>query len=121
MLSEEDRIHLHLYGLKNCDSCRSTRRWLEMRRVPYTFHDVREEGLDATLLKGWLASAHAPYLVNRNSTTWRQLDEAQRQRADSDPAKLLLEHPTLLKRPVVTDGAVILEVGFNPGSLEDYI
>ena len=117
----DDRIHLHVYGIRNCDSCRHTLRWLDTRRVPHTFHDVRREGLDEALLDSWLASAHAPHLVNRRSATWRQLPEAKRGLADSQPRALLQEYPTLLKRPVITDGQAILDVGFDPGSLEDYI
>ena len=117
----EHRIHLHLWGLKNCDSCRAARKWLTTRNVPHTFHDVREDGLDEKEVARWLESAHAEYLVNRRSTTWRQLDAEQRERAQSDCLALLLENPTLLKRPVITDGEAVLDVGFSPASLEDYI
>ena len=117
----KDGIHLHVYGIRNCDSCGHTLRWLDTRRVPHSFHDVRDEGLDAALLGSWLASAHGPYLVNRRSTTWRQLPGAKKRLADSEPQDLLLEHPTLLKRPVITESNTILDVGFDPESLEDYI
>jgi Spx/MgsR family transcriptional regulator len=117
----EHRIHLQVYGLKNCDSCRNTLRWLEARNVPYTFHDVRADGLDADLLGDWLRTDHREYLVNRRSTTWRKLTDAQKAQAETDPLPLLMEHPTLLKRPVITDGEVLLDVGFDPDSLEDYI
>jgi len=120
-MSSEHRAHLHVYGIRNCDSCRHALRWLVARGVPHTFHDVRQEGLDARLLDTWLASAHGAGLVNRRSTTWRRLTDAQRQRADCDPNALLLEHPTLLKRPVITDGETILGVGFNPNSVEEFI
>lgn len=115
------RIHLHVYGIRNCDSCRATLKWLTARNVPFTFHDIRAEGLAEETVKEWLASAHAPYLVNRRSTTWRQLSDAEKQAADTNPLKLLLTHPTLLKRPVVTDDQSILDVGFAPSNLEDYI
>lgn len=117
----EHRIHLHLYGIRNCDSCRSAVKWLQTRNVPHTFHDIREEGLSEDLLQSWLASAHAPYLVNRRSTTWRQLSEEQKHAAVADPLSLLLEHPTLIKRPVITDGEAILDIGFSPAHLDDYI
>jgi arsenate reductase len=120
MLSEH-RIHLHVYGIHNCDSCRSTLKWLETRRVPCTFHDFRTEGLSEKLLKSWLASAHANHLVNRRSTTWRQLSDDDKQSADADPLALLLANPTLIKRPVITNGKTILDVGFSPKHLEDYI
>ena len=124
MLSEH-RIHLHVYGIGNCDTCRSTLKWLETRNVPHTFHDFRLDGLPEALLKTWLASSHAPYLVNRRSTTWRQLSDTQKQAADAaketDVLALLLAHPTLIKRPVITDGKIILDIGFSPSNLDDYI
>ena len=120
MLSE-DRIHLDIYGIRNCDTCRSTLKWLETRNVPYTFHDFRVDGLDEGLLKDWLASLHAPYLLNKRSTTWRQLSGPEKEAAEINPLPLLLTHPTLIKRPVITDGSTILDIGFSPSNLEDYI
>ena len=117
----ENRIQLHVYGIRNCDSCRATLKFLETRNVPHTFHDFRQEGLTLELLNGWLASSHRDYLINRRSTTWRQLSDEEKQAAESDPGTLLLEHVTLIKRPVITDGQTILDVGFSPESLEDYI
>ncbi|MFC1690049.1 Spx/MgsR family RNA polymerase-binding regulatory protein [Pseudomonadota bacterium] len=120
-MSNEDRIHLDVYGIRNCDSCRSTLRFLESRNVPHTFHDFRTEGLGEELLASWLASSHRDHLLNRRSTTWRQLSEEEKRAAESNPMAVLLEHPTLIKRPVITEGLTILDVGFSPDSLEDYI
>jgi len=117
----EDRIHLHVYGIRNCDTVRSTLKWLDTRNVPCTFHDFRTEGLSEALLTEWLASAHAPFLLNKRSTTWRQLTDTEKQAAEEDPLPLLMAHPTLIKRPVITDGRTILDVGFSPANLEDYI
>ncbi len=120
-MSSEDRIQLHVYGIRNCDTMRATLRWLETRNVPVTFHDFRKDGLDAAELGRWLSSAHAEFLVNRRSATWRQLTDEQKEAAGTDPAPLLLENPTLIKRPVITDGQAVLDVGFDPENLEDYI
>lgn len=120
-MPSEHRIHLHVYGIRNCDTVRATLRWLETRRVPYTFHDFRADGLDPAVLRDWLESAHGPYLLNRRSATWRKLGEKERESAEADPLPVLLEHPTLIKRPVITDGEMVLDVGFEPESLEDYI
>ncbi len=117
----EDRIHLDVYGITNCDSCRATLKWLKTRNVPHTFHDFRKDGLSADRLRSWLDSDHAGALLNRRSTTWRQLTDKQKEQALTDPLELLLEHPTLIKRPVLTEGDVILDVGFSPRHLEDYI
>lgn len=120
-MSSEYRIHLHVYGIRNCDSCRATLKFLKTRNVPHTFHDFRADGLSAELLAGWLASAHRDQLLNKRSTTWRQLSDADKQSAQTDPMDLLLAQPTLIKRPVITDGETILDVGFSPSSLDDYI
>jgi Spx/MgsR family transcriptional regulator len=114
-------MHLHLYGIRNCDSCRRAIKWLHSNNVPHTFHDLREEGLSRDLVGAWLASTDGPVLINRRSTTWRQLSAALRQLAERDPVSLIMDHPTLLKRPVVTDGRTIVSVGFEPSRLEPYI
>ena len=117
----EYRVHLHIYGIGNCDSCRHTMRWLKTRNVPFTFHDFRVDGLPESLLKNWLETAHGPYLLNKRSTTWRKLSEQEKQAAETRPLPLLLANPTLIKRPVITDGKTILDIGFSPAHLEDYI
>jgi arsenate reductase len=111
---------LHLYGIPNCDSCRRALRWLDARGAPHAFHDIRKERLTAKQLGSWLQSADGAQLINRRSTTWRQLTDAQKQAARHSPERLLMAHPTLLKRPVITDGAAILAVGFDPATLEKY-
>jgi arsenate reductase len=116
-MPSEHRVHLEVYGIRNCDSCRATLKWLDTRNVPYTFHDFRKDGLSEKQLRSWLASAHAPFLLNKRSATWRQLSDAERAAAERDPLKVFLEHPTLIKRPVVTDGKSVLDVGFAPSNL----
>lgn len=94
---------LTLYGLKTCDTCRKAIRALEDAGREVVFRDVRIDGVTAGELAGWLA-AHGAALINTRSTTWRGLDDTARARADSDPAGLLADHPTLIKRPVITAG-----------------
>jgi Spx/MgsR family transcriptional regulator len=109
---------LQVYGIRNCDSVRAALKWLEARGVPHRFHDFREDGLDEAELRRWLASDYAAALVNRRSATWRGLDDAQKESAETDPAPLLLAQPTLIKRPVITDGRRVLTVGFSPSALQ---
>jgi len=117
----EHRVHLFVYGIRNCDSCRHTMKWLETRNVPFTFKDFRVDGLPEALLKNWLQSGHGPYLLNKRSTTWRNLSDQEKQAAEANPLPVLLVNPTLIKRPVITDGKSILDVGFSPAHMEDYI
>ena len=102
-----------LYGLKNCDSCRSARGWLDQHGVDYLFMDIREHALDAAILARWSGTVAWSSLLNRRSTTWRALDETDKQVDDAAGAcRLMLKHPTLLKRPVL-DGDRALLVGFK--------
>jgi len=107
---------LTVYGIKQCDTCRKALKWLDGQGIDHRFHDFRVDGLPADLLQSWLASPYAGQLVNRRSTTWRQLSDAQREFEGEALLELLLEQPTLIKRPVfVTDD--IVAIGFNPKDL----
>lgn len=102
-----------LFGIANCDSVRGARRWLDDRGVAYVFHDFRRDGLDPGQLRAWIERAGWEALLNRKGTTWRQLPAAQREGIDARRAQtLMLEHPTLIKRPVLETGRH-LEVGFD--------
>jgi Spx/MgsR family transcriptional regulator len=105
----------HVYGLDTCDTCRKARNWLQRFGLPHQFVDYRAQRVPADTLKDWAAQLGGwDKLVNRASTTWRQLPEARKSPA-SDPEWTLLikEHPALVKRPVLVtaDGAV--SVGFT--------
>ena len=121
MSTDAPSLQWQVYGLRQCDSCRLARKWLEAYEVPYRFHDVRDDGLDADTLRGWLDSAQGSRLLNRRSTTWRQLTDDQKAACERDPLALLLQHPTLLNRPVITDGQAVLAVGYSPAVLEGLV
>ncbi len=103
-----------LFGIKNCDSVKKARRWIESAGYEYQFHDFREDGLSEAKLNEWLQLIDKESLVNKRSTTWKQLSEDEKDQLNSDHAcALIVEHPTLIKRPVLhVDGK--LYVGFNP-------
>ncbi|MEJ2060125.1 MAG: ArsC family reductase [Gammaproteobacteria bacterium] len=108
-----------LYGIKNCDTVKKTRRWLEAHGVDYRFHDFRADGLEQKQLQRWADQVGWETLLNRRGTTWRQLPETER--ADLDAAratKLMLKHPTLIKRPVLEDGDDV-SVGFAEKNYQD--
>ncbi|WIX32007.1 ArsC family reductase [Salinicola sp. JS01] len=103
-----------LYGIKTCDTCRKARRQLADQGVEYRYHDLRADGLDADLLDRLLAAADWQTLLNTRSTTWRGLDDHAKQDVDATRARaLMLEHPTLLKRPLLAHGETLI-VGFDP-------
>ena len=98
-----------LYGIPTCDTCRKALKSLEAAGRPAEFRDIRKAPLSAEEIAEFLG-AFGEKLVNRSSTTWRGLDEAERAAA---PAALLAAHPALMKRPVIRDGAG-LHLGWTP-------
>ena len=103
-----------LYGIKSCDTVRKARRFLDEQNADYRFHDFRADGLEPARVDAWLAQLDPPALVNRRSTSWRQLTEAQRSDLSAAGVRaLVLDNPTLIRRPVLEiDGHI--EVGFSP-------
>ena len=104
-----------LYGIPNCDTVQKARAWLTEHGVAHTFHDFKKLGVPEAGLDRWLAAAGWERLVNRKGTAWRGLDEASRAAVvDKASARtLLLQHASVIKRPVVewVDGSVT--VGFD--------
>jgi len=103
---------MHLYGISNCDSTGKARKWLKDHAIDYRFHDYRSDGLDAGLIEHLEAAAGWEALLNRRSASWRRLSESERSNLNREKAmRLMLEHPTLIKRPLLETGSVLL-VGF---------
>lgn len=103
-----------LYGIKNCDTVKKARKWLESHGVDYRFHDFRQDGIDSTLIQGWLQSLDWETLVNKRSTTWKQLDDSTKNTlSENTVIEVLKQHPTLIKRPVVRTDNDQIEVGFK--------
>jgi Spx/MgsR family transcriptional regulator len=108
-----------LFGIKNCDTCRRARKSLETQGQPFQFHDLREDGLSAVLLEHLLERVPVLTLLNKRSTTWRQLPDDDKTDIDANQARtLMLAHPTLLKRPLLDTGDDIL-VGYRDGDYDD--
>jgi arsenate reductase (glutaredoxin) len=106
---------LTLYGIPNCDTVKKARAWLAGQGVDYAFHDFRKQGVPPDRLDQWLRSPAGERLLNRQGTTWRKLDaDAQARAQDTAGARaLMLEQPSVIRRPVVEwpDGRVT--VGFD--------
>ena len=109
---------IQVYGIANCDSCRKALKWLDSAGAAYEFHDVRAQPLKASIVDNWTRQLGWEKLVNRRSTTWRKLDDGQRAAIDGDTVtSALLDHPTLMKRPVIVlDDRVLL--GFDEAALQ---
>lgn len=104
----------HVFGIPNCDTVKKARTWLDTNGVPYTFHDFKKNGISPALIEGWMAQTDWELLLNRKGTTWRGLpDDRKALIVDADSAAdLMLELPSVIKRPVLVTGDKI-QVGFS--------
>lgn len=104
---------IRIYGIKQCDTCRKAIRWLDEHSVAYTWQDIRQEPLSRADIESWMQSLDWRTLVNKRSTTWRELDDAARDALSQHTViSQLLATPTLIKRPVAMhDGGVT--IGFS--------
>ena len=111
-----------LYGIKNCDTVRKARKWLESGGINYTFHDFRADGLDKKDLSAWVKAVGWEVLLNKRSTTWKQLSDKNKETVDEAKAiTLMLANPTLIKRPVLVlknQSGKKVHVGFKPAKYE---
>lgn len=103
-----------IYGIKTCDTVKKARAWLEGRGVAHRFVDYRAEGLDPGKLARWKDAVGWEKLLNKASTTFKELPDADKAGLDETRALALMQaHPTLIKRPVLDVGGAIT-VGFKP-------
>jgi Spx/MgsR family transcriptional regulator len=102
-----------LYGIKNCDTMKKARAWLDARGVSYTFHDYKAQGVDREHLQQWVKAVGWEVLLNRAGTTFRKLSENEREHVTEKKAiALMLAQPSMIKRPVLDVGGKLI-VGFK--------
>lgn len=107
-----------LYGIHNCDTVKKAQKWLTTQDIGFTFHDFRKDGLDTVLLQQIVDKSSWDALINKRSTTYRNLAEDVKQNLTGDLAfKIVLEQPTLLKRPLLLNNDS-LHLGFKPAQYE---
>ena len=112
---------LTLYGISSCDTCRKARRFLDASSIEHRFHDVREDGLTIQQLESWADRVGWEKLLNKRSLTWRKVSDADRSNLARDGAlALIMERPTLLKRPVI-EADDYLAVGFSETRFGDFL
>jgi arsenate reductase (glutaredoxin) len=103
-----------IYGIKNCDTMKKARAWLDGHGVSYEFHDYKTAGAPKEKLKAWCDELGWETLLNRAGTTFRKLPEADKAGLNERKAlALMLEQPSMIKRPVLEAGGKLL-VGFKP-------
>src|SRR5882757_1599295 len=110
-----------IYGIKNCDTMKKARAWLDQHGVAYDFHDYKAQGIERAKLQAWSRSLGWEKLLNRAGTTFRKLPEADK--ADLSEAKaiaLMLAQPSMIKRPVLETGRETI-VGFRPEIYDEQV
>ncbi len=103
-----------IYGIKNCDTMKKARAWLDARGVAYAFHDYKTAGIERARLEGWARAVGWETLLNRAGSTFRLLPDADKAGLGEKKAiALMLAQPSMIKRPVLDTGGGVL-VGFKP-------
>jgi len=108
-------VPITIYGIKNCDTMKKARAWLDKHGVAYSFHDYKAAGIDRERLERWSKKVGWETLLNRAGTTFRKLPDKDKSGVDAGKAvALMLAQPSMIKRPVLElDGGKLL-VGFSP-------
>lgn len=105
-----------LYGIANCDTVKKAKKWLDARQITYQFHDFRKDGFDHALLSLFLAKTSWEQLLNKRSTSYRNLsDDIKQNLTEQTAISAMLAEPTLIKRPVTLANDKLI-VGFNESS-----
>ena len=109
-----------IYGIKNCDTMKKARSWLESHGVDYSFHDYKVSGIDKAQLESWVKQVGWEVLLNRSGTTFRKLEDKAKTGLDERKAiALMLAQPSMIKRPVLERSSKLL-VGFKPDEYDAF-
>lgn len=104
-----------IYGIKNCDTMKKARGWLDSRGVEYNFHDYKTAGIERGKLETWAKKAGWETLLNRAGLTFKKLPDKDKDSVTEKKAiALMLKQPSMIKRPVLDLGGGKLLVGFKP-------
>ncbi len=104
-----------IYGIKNCDTMKKARAWLDRHGVDYAFHDYKAAGVERARLEGWAKKAGWQTLLNRAGTTFKKLPDKDKESVTEKKAiALMLVQPSMIKRPVLELAGGRLVVGFKP-------
>ena len=106
-----------VFGIKNCDTIKKTKKWFEAQNIEYHFHDYRADGIDKDWLQALLNEHGWEIILNKRGTTYRQLSDEQKSNLNNETAlPLLIEYPAMIKRPIVqSDNA--FAIGFKESEL----
>lgn len=113
---------MKMYGIKNCDTVKKAKTFLEKNNIDVEFHDFKKEGVTKTLINQWLKHVDWQTLLNKRGLTWRRLPDSVKETITSKitAIDLMLEKPSLIKRPVLDTGKKII-VGFDETAYNEYL
>jgi Spx/MgsR family transcriptional regulator len=111
-----------MYGIKNCDTIKKARKWLEKENIEYQFHDYKKDGLNAEMLATWVKDLGWEALINKRGTTWRKLPEDVKESVDQVSAiQIMLDNASIIKRPLLIDDADSKLLGFKAEEYQEFI
>lgn len=111
-----------MFGIKNCDTIKKARKWLESEGIDYLFHDYKKDGLSPELLNTWVDDLGWEALINKRGTTWRKLPEDVKESIDQASAiQIMLENTSIIKRPLLVDDANNKLLGFKADDYQNFI
>lgn len=104
-----------VFGIKNCNTVKRALEWLGSHKVSHDFHDYKAKGITASRLREWSRQVGWESLVNRKGTTWRQLDDKQKDGVTNQDAaiRLMMEKPSVIRRPLIEKDGKVLALGFD--------
>ena len=116
-------MSIKVYGIKSCDTMKKTFNFLEARGVDFDFNDYKKQEISPELLEGFLAKTSLELLVNKKGTTYRKMDESQKAALESEETAIpiLIENPSMIKRPLITYPDGSLTLGFNEEKIAEHL
>ena len=113
---------LRIYGIKHCDTMKKAFAWLDERGIAYEFHDYKKQGVPRDRLVEWCRNAGWKSLMNTKGPTWRKLTPEQQDiQTQSKAVAIMVEHSSVIRRPVVETAEGQLLIGFDPTLFESFV
>jgi arsenate reductase len=112
-----------IYGIPNCDVIKKVITWFQHKKISYVLHDYKKENISVDTLKNWCKQAGWETVFNKRSTTWKELGEAMQStvKDENSAIRIMMEHTSIIKRPVIEKNGKLIVVGFDAGKYEKLI
>ncbi|OIN61064.1 ArsC family reductase [Arsenicibacter rosenii] len=107
-----------LFAIPNCDTVKKARTWLAAQGIDYQFHDYKKQGIDRATIGHWLTQKPWEELINRAGTTWKKLPDAEKPTTQEGAIQLMIDKPSVIRRPLIEQDGRIIALGFKPDQYE---